>query len=159
MIAAVAENDALGKDNTLLWHLPDDFKRFKTITTGHTIIMGRKTFESFPRPLPNRPHIIITRDRSYNTSYSECTVVHSLDEALDLVAKQELVFIIGGGEIYTQAMSVSDKLEITRVHESYEADTFFPKIDPKIWKLVKEEHHPSDERHSVPFSYLTYTRH
>lgn len=158
MIAAVAENDALGKDNTLLWHLPDDFKRFKAITTGHTIIMGRKTFESFPRPLPNRPHIIITRDRSYKTSYSECTIVHSLEDALNLVDREERVYIIGGGEIYTQAMSVSDELEITRVHESYEADTYFPPIDTKIWKLVKEEHHPSDEKHAVPFSYLTYKR-
>jgi dihydrofolate reductase len=158
MIAAVAENDALGKDNTLLWHLPDDFKRFKAITTGHTIIMGRKTFESFPKPLPNRPHIIITRDRSYTTSYPECTVVHSLDEALDLADKQELVFIIGGGEIYTQAMSVCNILEITRVHETYEADTFFPPIDPELWQLLKEEYHPSDEKHAVPFSYLTYKR-
>ncbi len=125
MIAAVAENNALGKDNTLLWHLPDDFKRFKAITTGHVIIMGRKTFESFPKPLPNRPHIIITRDRSYATSYSECTVVHSLDEALGLVEEQEEVYIIGGGEIYTLAMPLANKLEITRVHETYDADTFF----------------------------------
>jgi len=158
MIAAVAENDALGKNNALLWHLPDDFKRFKAITTGHTIIMGRKTFESFPKPLPKRHHIIITRDRSYKTTYPECTIVHSLEEALDTADKKEQVFIIGGGEIYTQAMSVSDELEITRVHKSYEADTYFPPIDTKVWKLVKEEDHPADEKHAVPFSYLTYKR-
>ncbi|MEP1015827.1 dihydrofolate reductase, partial [Maribacter dokdonensis] len=98
MIAAAAENNALGKDNDLLWHLPDDFKRFKKLTTGHKIIMGRKTFESFPKPLPNRTHIIITRDKSYTTDYDECIVVHSLDEAIDLV-KNEIAFIIGGGEI------------------------------------------------------------
>ena len=94
MIAAIAENNALGKDNALLWHLPDDFKRFKAITTGHTIIMGRKTFESFPRPLPKRHHIIITRDRSYTTTYPECTIVHSLSKALQLVGSESRALLL-----------------------------------------------------------------
>ena len=94
MIAAAAENDALGKDTDLLWHLPDDFKRFKRLTTDHKIIMGRKTFESFPKPLPNRTHIIITRDLNYTVDFTECIVVHSLDEALELV-QNEIAFIIG----------------------------------------------------------------
>ncbi|MGB5698713.1 MAG: dihydrofolate reductase [Muriicola sp.] len=158
MIAAIAENNALGKDNALLWHLPDDFKRFKAITIGHTIIMGRKTFESFPRPLPKRHHIIITRDRSYTTAYPECTIVHSLSKALQLVESEKQSFIIGGGEIYTQAMPYSNELEITRVHQSYEADAFFPTIDPEDWELVHEEHHPKDEKHAVSFTYLTFKR-
>ncbi len=158
IIAAAAENDALGKDNELLWHLPDDFKRFKAITTGHKIIMGRKTFESFPRPLPNRFHIIITRDRSYSTPYEKCAIVHSLKEAYELCEKDETVFIIGGGEIYAQAMEDAHLIELTRVHASYEADAFFPEIDPRQWELLREELHPADQRHDVPFTYHTYAR-
>lgn len=157
MIAAASENDALGKDNDLLWHLPDDFKRFKLLTTGHKIIMGRKTFESFPKPLPNRVHIIITRDKNYSVNFNNCIVVHSLEAALKIVS-EEHAFIIGGGEIYKQAEAFADIIELTRIHESFEADTFFPEIDTKIWSLVKEEYHPKDEKHKYAFSYLTYTR-
>ena len=159
IIAAASENNALGKDNDLLWHLPDDFKRFKAITSGHMIIMGRKTFESFPRPLPNRYHIIITRDSSYQTTHDNCTIVHSLKEALDFAENEEAVYVIGGGEIYAQAMDHADLIELTRVHASYEeADTFFPEIDADKWELQREELHPADERHAVPFTYLTYSR-
>lgn len=158
MIAAVAENNALGKDNDLLWHLPDDFKRFKTLTTGHKIIMGRKTFESFPKPLPNRHHIIITRDKNYQVQHSNCTVVHTLEAALALVADQETAFIIGGGEIYTLAMPFCDILEITRVHGNYEADAFFPTIDSSVWELELEVYHSKDERHAVDFTYRTFVR-
>ena len=158
MIAAAAENHALGKDNDLLWHLPDDFKRFKKLTTGHQIIMGRKTFESFPKPLPNRNHIIITRDKNYTTDFDSCKVVHSLEEALEKVKNEPISFIIGGGEIYKQAEKFATKIELTRVHESFEADTFFPEIDSTIWEIVDEEYHPKDERHKYDFTYLTYTR-
>jgi dihydrofolate reductase len=159
IIAAAAENNALGKDNDLLWHLPDDFKRFKAITSGHTIITGRKTFESFPRPLPNRFHIIITRDRSYSTPHENCVIVHSLEDAFIYSAKEEEVYVIGGGEIYAQAMEFAHLIELTRVHARYEqADTFFPEIDPQNWELLREETHPSDEKHAVPFTYLTYGR-
>ena len=157
MIAAAAENNALGKDNDLLWHLPDDFKRFKKLTTGHKIIMGRKTFESFPKPLPNRVHIIITRDKNYTTPFKDCIVVHGLEEALKLVV-DENAFIIGGGEIYKQGESFSDKIELTRVHAVFEADTFFPEIDTNDWELLSEEYHPKDEKHKYAFSYLTYNR-
>lgn len=157
MIAAAAENDALGKDNDLLWHLPDDFKRFKRLTTGHKIIMGRKTFESFPKPLPNRTHIIITRDKNYKVNFDDCLVVYSLEAALAMV-KDLHAFIIGGGEIYKQAVAFSDTIELTRVHGTFEADTFFPKIDSEIWELVNEEYHPKDEKHKYAFSYLTYIR-
>ena len=158
MIAAVSENNALGKDNDLLWHLPDDFRRFKKLTTGHTIIMGRKTFESFPKPLPNRIHIIITRDKDYTTPHSDCIVKHSLEDALKVIENDTLSFIIGGGEIYRQGESFANKIELTRVHASFEADTFFPEIDENIWRLVKEEYHQKDERHQYDFTYMTYVR-
>lgn len=158
LIAAAAENNAIGKDNDLLWHLSDDFKRFKKLTTGHTIIMGRKTFESFPKPLPKRNHIIITRDRNFTVDFDSCIVVHSLDEAMQIVKEDDISFIIGGGEIYKQAEVFATKIELTRVHESFEADTFFPVIDLNKWELVLEEFHPMDERHKYNFSYLTYVR-
>ena len=159
IVAAAAENDALGKDNELLWHLPDDFKRFKQITSGHKIIMGRKTFESFPKPLPNRTHIIITRDQHYTIDHSLCIVTHSLKDALNLVDKNETAFVIGGGEIYALAMEFANCIELTRVHHSFEeADTFFPKIDTAQWDLIQEVYHPKDDRHKYDFTYLTYKR-
>lgn len=157
IIAAAGENNALGKDNDLPWHLPDDFKRFKALTTGHKIIMGRKTLESFPKLLPQREHIVITRDRDYTPKFP-CTLVHSVEDALELVADNETAFIIGGGEIYKQSMGFATDIELTRVHASFEADTFFPEIDEEKWKLVKEEHHPKDERHQYDFTFLTYQR-
>lgn len=157
MIAAAAENNALGKDNDLLWHLPDDFKRFKRLTIGHKIIMGRKTFESFPKPLPKRTHIIITRDTSYSVPYADCIIVHSLEDALQRVAEED-AFIIGGGEIYTQGAVFADRIELTRVHTNMEADTFFPEIDEACWELTAEEYHPKDEKHQYAFTYLTYSR-
>lgn len=156
LIAAVAENYALGKDNQLLWHLPDDFKRFKSVTTGHYIIMGRKTFESFPKPLPNRTHIIITR-QNYDAPEG-CIVVDSLQKAIEVCPKDEETFIIGGGEIYRQSMEVADKLDITKVHHAFEADTFFPQIDPDKWKLISSESHPKDERHQFGFTFETYLK-
>lgn len=156
MIAAAAENNALGKDNQLLWHLPDDFKRFKALTTGHYIIMGRKTFESFPKPLPNRTHVIITRQKDYR--YEGCIVVDSIEKAMAIVPKDKTVFLIGGGEIYQQGLPFSDQIELTRVHESFEADTFFPEIDPSTWRLVNAETHPKDEKHKYDFTFETYIR-
>src|SRR5436190_9980056 len=111
MIAAAAENNALGKNNELVWHLPNDFKRFKNITSGHHIIMGRKTFESFPKPLPNRTHVIITRQHDY--AVENCIVVHSLQQAIAACPKGEEIFVIGGGEIYNQSIEAADKIDIT----------------------------------------------
>jgi dihydrofolate reductase len=156
MIAAVAENFALGKNNELVWHLPDDFKRFKQLTTGHYIIMGRKTFESFPRPLPNRTHVIITRQKDYEAE--GCIVVDTIEDALALVPKDENAFVIGGGEIYNLAMPYTDVIELTKVHANFEADTFFPKIDFSNWQLVAEEYHPKDDTHLFDFTYETYRR-
>jgi dihydrofolate reductase len=156
VIAAVAENNALGKENQLLWHLPDDFKRFKTLTSGHYIIMGRKTFESFPKPLPNRTHVIISRQANYQPE--GCIVVNSLEKAIEACPNTEEVFIIGGGEIYRQSIAVADKLDLTKVHASFDADTHFPEIDLSQWQLVFEEHHPKDERHDYAFTFQTFAR-
>ena len=157
IIAAVSENNALGKDNQLLWHLPEDFKRFKTLTSGHYIIMGRKTFESFPKPLPNRTHIIITRQLDY-TAPEGCIVVPSFEKAIELCPKNEEAFVIGGGEIYQQSLELVNKIDITRVHTTLEADTFFPAIDTTKWELVFEEFHPKDEKHDFDFTFLTYVK-
>ena len=154
IIAAAAENNALGKNNQLLWHLPDDFKRFKQLTTGHYIIMGRKTFESFPKPLPNRTHVVITRQENYHPQ--GCIIVSGLEEALAAIPQDEDAYIIGGGEIYRQAIALADKIELTRVHHAFEADTFFPEIDVMQWQLVQTEFRPRDEKHAYDFSYETY---
>ena len=127
MIAAASENNALGKDNTLLWHLPDDFKHFKNRTTGHHIIMGRKTWESFPKPLPNRTHIVISRNKEYHAP--DAIVVHHIKDALAFAREDSHTFIIGGGEIYALGLEYATHIELTRVHGSFEADAFFPEID------------------------------
>ncbi|MEC4114408.1 dihydrofolate reductase [Myroides pelagicus] len=155
LIAAAAENNALGKDNQLLWHLPDDFKHFKALTSHHTIIMGRKTFESFPKPLPNRKHVIITRQQGY-IAPEGCIVVHSLEEALSFV--QEEVYVIGGGEIYQQALDIATKIELTRVHHTFEADAFFPEFPLEEWEVVKEVYHDKDEKHQYAFTFQTYIK-
>ena len=120
--------------------------------------MGRKTYESFPKLLPNRTHIIITRDKNYAVAFEDAIVVHSLDDALALV-KNEIAFIIGGGEIYKLAEKQSDKIELTRIHTNFDdADTFFPEIDENYWMMTKQEFHPTDERHKFSFTYITYER-
>lgn len=156
MIAAVAENNALGKNNELIWHLPNDFKRFKAITTGHHIIMGRKTFESFPKPLPNRTHVVISRQKNY--APEGCIVVDDIEKAIAVCPKNETIYIIGGGEIYKQAIIFADQLDITRVHHQFEADVYFPEINPDIWKLTSETFHPKDEKHLYDYSFQTFVR-
>ncbi len=158
LIVATGENNSIGKDNDLIWHLSDDLKHFKKLTNGHHIIMGRKTFESFPKPLPNRTHIVITRQTDYKAP-DGVIVVNSLADAIDASRKDNQPFIIGGGEIYKQSMSLVDKLEITRVHSVFEnADTFFPEIDTTKWEEVSRTNHDADEKHVHAFSFLTYTR-
>ncbi len=156
IIAAVAQNNALGKNNDLLWHLPNDFKRFKELTSGHYIIMGRKTFESFPKPLPNRTHVIITRQENF--APEGCIVVDNIEKAISKCPVNEDIFIIGGGEIYKQTISLANKLDITKVHENFDAEIFFPEIDLNIWKLDSEEFHSKDEKHKYDFSFLSYSK-
>lgn len=156
LIAAAAENNALGKDNRMIWHLPDDFKRFKKLTTGHHIIMGRKTLESMNGPLPNRTNIVITRQADY--TYEGCTIVHSLDEALAVCPQDEEVFVIGGGEIYNQSISKANKIELTRVRTEVEADAFFPEINTDEWTLTESVFHDTDEKHKLEFVFETWVR-
>lgn len=157
VIVAAAENNALGKDNQLVWHLPKDFKRFKALTTGHFIIMGRKTFESLPKPLPNRTHVIITRQKNY-TAPENCIVVNTIADAINACPKNDTIFIIGGGEIYKQALPLATKIELTRVHTTVIADTFFPEINTKQWELITAQHHEKDKKHAFCFSFLTYIK-
>ena len=136
MIVAAATNHTIGKDNQLLWHISEDLKRFKALTSGHAIIMGRKTFESLPKALPNRTNIVITRKRDYSAPGAH--VCHSLEEALEMASGDLQPFIIGGGEIYKQALPHTDTIELTRVHKTFEGDAFFPEISPLVWECVQE---------------------
>lgn len=155
LIAAIGKNNELGKDNQLLWHLPTDFKRFKSLTSHHTIVMGRKTFQSLPGILPNRKHIVISRDK--NLKIDNVIVVNSVEEAISMT-KNEAIFIIGGGQIYKESMSIAHVLEITRVNISLDADTFFPEIDFNEWILTFKEDHLKDEKHAYDFSFKRYER-
>ena len=158
IIAAIGNNNELGKDNDLIWHLSADLKRFKKVTTGHTIIMGRNTFESIGKPLPNRRSVIITR----NTDYKQegCDVVHSLEQALELVKNEEHAFIIGGAQIYKETMQkgLADQLDITRVLSDFDADVFFPEINSNEWKLIAQEDFTADEKNPYNFSFVSYAK-
>ncbi len=156
IIAAIAENNALGKDNQLIWHLPADLKRFKQVTLNHHIIMGRKTFESLGEPLPNRTTIIITRNPNYTVE--NCIVVNSLEEALEAAKTDENPYILGGAEIYNQAIKIADKLDLTYVHHSFDADAFFPIIDTEIWKEDTRQDFKMDEKNKYNYSFVTYSR-
>ncbi|MGZ3871781.1 MAG: dihydrofolate reductase [Mucilaginibacter sp.] len=155
IVVAISENHAIGKDNKLLWHLPKDLKHFKDITTGHTVIMGRKTYDSVGKPLPNRRNIIITRQ---DITINGCEVVNSLEAAIALCEDEEEVFIVGGAEIYRQAIKLTDRIYLTVVHQQFEADSFFPEIDTKAWKEVYREDHQPDEKNLLPYSFITYER-
>lgn len=156
LIAAVAENNAIGKGDQLLWHLPEDFKHFKRLTTGHCIIMGRKTFETFPKPLPNRIHIVITHQKGYTKEGA--VVVSSVEEAIEkALTIDPNPYVIGGGEIYAQALPFADVIELTRVHHTFaEADVFFPEFNREEWELVASERFEKDERHAYGFTFERY---
>ena len=152
IIVAMGENNAIGKDNQLLWHLPADLRHFKNKTSGHTIIMGRKTFDSVGKPLPNRRNIVVTRQ---DIKIEGCEVVKSIDDALDLCRDEEEVFIGGGAEIYKLAMPKTDRIYLTIVHQEFDADTFFPKIDFSEWLETSHEDHEADQKNKIPYSFLT----
>lgn len=156
IIAAIANNNAIGKNNQLIWHLPADLKRFKKVTFGHHIIMGRKTYESLGKPLPNRTTIIITRNKNYKQN--NCIVVNSLNEAIKAAQADENPYILGGAEIYKQALKIADRLDLTIIHHSFEADAFFPKINYKIWKEVSREDYKADEKNKYNYSFVTYLK-
>lgn len=156
IVVAISENNAIGKDNQLLWHLPADLKHFKNITSGHTIIMGRKTYDSIGRPLPNRRNIMITRQTGLELDGIE--VVNSLDEALALCKDENKVFVIGGAEIYKQALPLAHKVELTRVHQEFDADAFFPELDNETWKEIWKEDHLPDEKNKFAYTFSTLER-
>ena len=157
IIAAVSENNVIGNNNTLIWHLKEDMKYFKEKTSGHHIIMGRKTFESISggKPLPNRISIVITRDKNYERD--GIIVCHSLDEAIDKCTDENEVFIIGGGQIYKEAIEICDNLYITKIHKDFEGDIKFPEIHENKWKLTNCDKHYS-ENNNFNYSFLTYMR-
>ena len=156
-IVAYAENRVIGKDNDLIWHLPDDLKHFKRHTAGKTIIMGRKTWDSLGgRPLPNRRHIVITRSTDFTAQGAE--VVNTLEDAVELAQNEEEVFIVGGAQIYTLSLPLIDILEITEVHAEFEGDAFFPIFNEADFELTSQEHHPTDEKHQYSFTFKTWKR-
>ncbi|ORU92479.1 MAG: dihydrofolate reductase [Cycloclasticus sp. symbiont of Bathymodiolus heckerae] len=156
MIVAMAENNAIGKDNDLLWHLPDDFKHFKATTMGKPILMGRKTYDSIGKPLPGRENIVVTRDANFTVE--GVTIVNSIDAALTASEHYDEVMVIGGASFYEQMLPVAQRLYITLVHTSFEADAFFPEVDLDKWKIIKQSKHAADERHAYSFSFITYER-
>ncbi|MFT4223701.1 dihydrofolate reductase [Dysgonomonas sp.] len=158
IIVAVDENNAIGKGNNLLCHLPNDLKYFKSVTQGYPVIMGRKTFESLPKgALPNRRNIVITRNK--DLQFERCEMVSSISEAIDLCKNEEQLFIIGGGSVYQEAIDLVDRLYLTCIHHKFEgADTFFPSIDQAQWTLVSREDHRPDEKHEYGYSFITFDK-
>jgi dihydrofolate reductase len=158
LIAAIAQNNALGKNNDLIWHLPADLKYFRQLTTGHHIIMGRKTYESIGKPLPNRTTIIVTRNKEY---FQEgCLTASSLEEAIEICKNEKTVCIVGGEQIYRQALEndLVDFLKITLVHYEFDADAFFPNIDTTIWEEISREDFKADEKNKYDYSFLNYQK-
>lgn len=158
IIVAVAENGAIGKDNDLIWYLSDDLKRFKALTTGHTIIMGRKTFESLPKgALPNRTNVVLTRDK--NKSFPNCVMLHSVKEIIEKYGQStEEHFAIGGSQLYTDLLPFVDRIYLTRVHHSFGADVFFPEIKADEWKVESEEKHSASEKNEYSYSFINLVR-
>ncbi len=161
LIAAIAQNNAIGKNNDLLWHLPADMQHFKRTTEGCTVITGRKNYESIPerfRPLPNRINIVVTRNENYNAPGAN--VVSSLEAALQLAEQSDEgeVFIIGGGEIYSQSINLANKLYITKVFHNFDGDTYFPKIDTLLWKLTKCSDINTDEKSQLQYQFIEYEK-
>ncbi len=153
-VVAVAKNNVIGKDNTLPWHLPADLRFFKNLTTGHHIIMGRKTFDSFGKPLPNRTSVVITRQKDYRPE--GCIVVHSIEEAIKVAAVEKEIFIIGGAEIFKQTMPIADRIYLTRIDQEFEGDTFFPELNKEEWELKEKQDFEPDEKNKYSYSFCIY---
>lgn len=158
IIVAVAENNVIGKDSKLIWHLPEDLKRFKKLTTGHTIIMGRKTFESLGRVLPNRKHVILCNDMELNIEDENVEVLEDISMLKQYIDSTEENFIIGGATIYKLLLPYANKIYLTLIHEKFEGDVFFPEIDEREWKIVETEKGLKDEKNPYDYEYITYTR-
>jgi dihydrofolate reductase len=155
LVAAMARNRVIGRGNALPWHLPADLRRFKALTTGHAVVMGRKTFDAIGRPLPGRQNIVITRQPSFSPGGVE--VARSLPDALAR-ARGEEVFVIGGGEIFEQALPLADRVYLTVVDDEIEGDVWFPELDDEAWRVTHDEPHPADERHAQAYRFLVCER-
>jgi dihydrofolate reductase len=155
-IVAMAANRVIGANNQLPWRLPADLARFKRLTMGHTLLVGRKTYESIGRPLPGRTFVVVTRQRGY--APTGVKVAHTVDEALALAQDDDEVFIAGGAEIYAQTMDRLNRLYLTRIERDFSGDTYFPEVDLSGWKLIEQEHHPAPGPEALPYSFLTYER-
>ncbi|MHA8081200.1 dihydrofolate reductase [Aquirufa regiilacus] len=158
ILVAFDENRVIGKNNTLIWHLPADLKRFKTLTTGHVIIMGRKTFESIGKPLPNRTSIVISRQT--DLQIDGAIIAHSVEEAI-LKAKsitREDIYIVGGAEIYALSLPLADQILVTQLHDIFEGDAYFPEIPTETFEVTEKERGITDEKNAYQYSYITYTR-
>ncbi len=158
IIVAKANNNVIGKDNTLIWHLPEDLKRFKALTTGKTIIMGRKTFDSLGRILPNRKHVVITRNLNFKVDSDMVKVIHEIEELKEYIDSKEECFVIGGGVIYNMLMPYVDKIYVTQLNEDFEGDTYFPIIDENIWKIEKKEEGIKNQENPYNYEYIDYIR-
>lgn len=156
IIVAAAENNVIGRDNGLIWHLSADLKRFKALTTGYTLLMGRKTFDSIGRPLPNRRNVVISHNTSLKIPGVE--VVGGLEEALEMVKDEDKVFIIGGGTIYNEFWNKADSLYLTRVYVKPQGDTFIPEINSSDWELINREDFQADEKNEYAYSFIDYRR-
>ena len=156
IIAAASTNNVIGFNNKLIWNIPNDLKRFKELTQGHSVIMGRKTFESLPNPLPKRRNIIVTKNKDYSRNGIEVT--SNIEDAIDLCKSDSQPFIIGGGEIYSQTIEIVDKIELTRVYKDYQGDAFFPDIPRDKFELTNELVNYLDDDSSTKYSFLTYTK-
>ena len=158
IIVAISENNVIGKDNKLLWHLPEDLKRFKELTTGHTIIMGRKTFESLGGILPNRKHIVITRDTNYKVDNNNVEIMNDIQEIDKYVNDNEENFVIGGAIIYSQLIKKAQKMYITKIYKKFDGDAYFPKIDENEWEIIETKKGIKDEKNPFDYEYITYVR-
>ena len=158
IIVAIAKNNVIGKDNKLIWHLPEDLKRFKKITTGHTIIMGRKTFESLGRVLPNRKHIVLCNDAQLNIDDENVEIINSVDKLEKYENSENENFVIGGASIYKLLLPKTNKLYITRINQEFEGDVYFPEINESEWKIVEQEKGIKDENNPYDYEYITYVR-
>ena len=158
IIVAKAKNNIIGKDNKIIWHLPEDLKHFKNLTTGHVIIMGRKTFESLGKPLPNRKHIIFSQNPDFKVNDENVEVIHSLLQIQDLIEGKGEVFVIGGAMIYNFLMPYVNKMYVTEIEKDFEGDAFFPSIDETVWKETSREKGLKDENNNLDYYFVTYER-
>ena len=158
IIVAIAKNNVIGKDNKLIWHLPEDLKRFKELTTGKIIIMGRKTFESLGRVLPNRKHIILTKNKDFKCNHEMVEIVTDIKELDKYIKSEEENFVIGGASIYKMFMPYANKMYVTKIDEEFDGDTFFPNIDENEWKAETKEKGITDEKNPYNYEYITYVR-